>query len=115
STSNDHGYDRRRGPRDRGLRVGDKEREAVSEILRERHLEGRLDNDEFQSRLERCLAAKTYAELDQLIADFPAAEAEERRATREWRGGARRPPFPPPPPRPAAGPRGGRLCGPGPP
>jgi hypothetical protein len=84
STSNDHAYDGRRGPRDRGLRVGDKEREAVSEILRERHLEGRLDNDEFQSRLERCLAAKTYAELDELIADFPTEETEERRVGREW-------------------------------
>ena len=85
STSND-GYHRRRGPRDRGLRVGDKEREAVSEILRERHLEGRLDSEEFQIRLERCLTAKTYAELDQLIADFPSEETEDLRPTRVWRG-----------------------------
>jgi hypothetical protein len=86
-TSNDNGYDRRRGPRDRGLRVGDRERDAVSEILRERHLEGRLDNDEFQSRLERCLAAKTYVELDDLIADFPADDTGGRRVGRErvWR------------------------------
>jgi hypothetical protein len=83
-TSNDNGYDRRRGPRDRGLRVGDTERDAVSEILRERHLEGRLDNDEFQSRLERCLAAKTYAELDELIADFPTEETGERRTGGGW-------------------------------
>jgi hypothetical protein len=87
--SDDNLYDRRNGPRDRRLRVGDSEREAVSEILRRRHVEGRLDVDEFQERLERCLAAKTYAELDELVADFPSVEAEQRRtesarASRRW-------------------------------
>src|SRR5262249_26694511 len=67
------------------LRVGDKEREAVSAVLRQRHLEGRLDIDEFQSRLERCLAAKTYAELDGLIADFPRDEEERRRTAQPLR------------------------------
>ena len=38
------------GPRNRQLRVGDKERDAVGEILRQRHLEGRLDVDEFQAQ-----------------------------------------------------------------
>lgn len=85
SESSDNRYDRRDGPRDRSLRVGDKERDAVAEILRERHLEGRLDNDEFQARLERCLAAKTYANLDELIADFPSEERHQPRAGRGWR------------------------------
>ena len=80
-------YDRRRGPRDRRLRVGDGEREAVSEILRQRHVEGRLDSDEFQQRLERCLAAKTYAELDELVADFPGPEPRQDR--RGWAHGPR--------------------------
>jgi hypothetical protein len=86
AASNDYRYNPAEGPRDRSLRVGDKERDAVGEILRERHLEGRLDTDEFQARLDRCLAAKTYVELDQLIADFPR-EAEERRQSwspRPW-------------------------------
>ena len=83
-TSNDYRYDPGEGPRDRSLRVGDKEREAVGEILREHHLEGRLDSDEFQARLERCLAAKTYTELDELIADLPHEEAERRGPTRDW-------------------------------
>jgi hypothetical protein len=81
-------YSRRSGPRDRGLRVGNDEREAVSEILRREHLAGRLDNDEFDERLGRCLSARTYAELDQLIADFPSAEAERRQPryiARRWR------------------------------
>jgi hypothetical protein len=72
----DSGYDRSEGPRDRSLRVGDKERDAVSDILRQRHLEGRLDAEEFHERLDRCLVAKTYAELDELIADFPGERAE---------------------------------------
>jgi hypothetical protein len=69
-------YTRRSGPRNRQLRVGDGEREAVAEVLRREHLAGRLDNDEFDERVARCLAAKTYAELDELIADFPADEFE---------------------------------------
>jgi hypothetical protein len=84
SASNDYRYDRT-DPRDRSLRVGDRERDAVSEILRQRHVEGRLDADEFQERVERCLAAKTYAELDALIADFPREE-ERRSAGEPWRG-----------------------------
>jgi len=84
SASIDQRYDPGDSPRDRSLRVGDKERDAVGEILRQRHLEGRLDADEFQARLERCLTAKTYAELDELIADFPREE-EERRVGQPWR------------------------------
>jgi uncharacterized protein DUF1707 len=82
SAANDNRYSRSGGPRDRSLRVGDKERDSVGEILREGHLEGRLDSDEFQARLERCMAAKTYAELDELIADFPGT-AEKRRRPRQ--------------------------------
>ena len=84
SPSNDYRYDSGGGPRDRSLRVGDRERDAVGEILRQRHLEGRLDTDEFQVRLERCMAAKTYAELDELIADFPSEEAERRPVGQRW-------------------------------
>jgi hypothetical protein len=81
----DNRYKRGDGPRDRSFRVGDKERESVSEILREAHLEGRLDSDEFQSRLERCMTAKTYADLDELIADVPQG-ADERRRPGQLRG-----------------------------
>ena len=79
-------YDRH-GPRDRHLRVGDAEREAVSGILRAQYVAGRLDNAEFEQRLERCLAAKTYADLDALLTDFPGLEAPARRRRRPviWR------------------------------
>lgn len=84
SAANDYRYSVGAGPRDRSLRVGDKERDAVSEILRQRHLEGRLDTDEFQARLERCLAAKTYTQLDELIADFPREGADGRSDRQSW-------------------------------
>ena len=71
-------YDRRSGPRDRHLRVGDAEREAAADTLRSHYLKGRLDGDEFQQRLERCLAAKTYADLDPLFTDLPGPEGPRR-------------------------------------
>jgi hypothetical protein len=77
-------YSPRSGPRDRRLRVGSAEREAVADILRREHLGGRLDDDEFEERLARCLTAKTYAELDELIADFPAGGREARSVGRGW-------------------------------
>src|SRR6478735_909767 len=73
-TEREHRYNPRRGPRDRTLRVGDSERDAVAEILRRHHVEGRLDAEEFQERLDSCLAAKTYGELDQLVDDLPGSE-----------------------------------------
>jgi hypothetical protein len=81
--TNSNGYTRRSGPRDRRLRVGDSERAAVADVLREQHVQGRLTSDEFQQRLDRCLAAKTYAELDALVEDFPADEGRSRQG-REW-------------------------------
>ena len=48
AATNSTRYDRRRGPRDRRLRVGDTEREAVAEILRQAHVAGRLDSTEFE-------------------------------------------------------------------
>ena len=72
-------YDRHAGPRDRKLRVGDAERDAVAEILRREHVNGRLDPVEFQERLDRSLAAKTYADLDALVVDLPSAAPSRRR------------------------------------
>jgi hypothetical protein len=72
-------YSRRSGPRDRRLRAGTEEREAVVDILRREHVAGRLDANEFDERLERCLSAKTYRELDDLLADLPMEESDRRR------------------------------------
>ena len=73
-------YSRRSGPRDRRLRVGTAERDAVAEILRREHVAGKLDNSEFDERLERCLSAKTYRQLDVLLADLPIEELNSRAA-----------------------------------
>lgn len=62
------------GPYDRSLRAADSDRESVADILREQHVVGRLDTDELQERIERCYAAKTYAELDAVIDDLPREE-----------------------------------------
>ncbi len=75
-------YDRRNGPRDRSLRAGDAEREAAADTLRDHYVKGRLDVDEYQERLERCLVAKTYGELDPLFTDLPGAEPPRRELVR---------------------------------
>jgi len=64
-----------------GLRASDAERERVAEALRRHHLDGRLDTDELQERLDRCYAARTGAELAPLLADLPPAR-EPAGATR---------------------------------
>src|SRR4029077_9786496 len=79
-TDRSNHYDARYGPLDRTLRAADHDREAVGEILRTQHVAGRLSTDEFQERLERAMTATTYADLDELIADFPIEE--ETRAAR---------------------------------
>ena len=91
--THDHQYSLLDGPRDRSLRVGDKERDAVAEMLRQRHTEGRLDAHEFEERLERSMAAKTYAQLDDLISDFPPAREDRHGQSRVRTRGAWRPAF----------------------
>lgn len=58
------------GPRDQ-QRAADADREKVAERLRQALEEGRLDLDEFDDRLGRAYAAKTYGELDRLMTDLP--------------------------------------------
>lgn len=69
-------------PRDRRLRASDAEREAVTAILRREHVAGRLDSVEFEDRLSRCLTAKSYAEIDELIGDLPNEKRAFRRSVR---------------------------------
>lgn len=65
------------GPQDRNLRAADADRDAVAETLREQHLAGRLDTDELQDRIERCYSARSYADLDALVADLPGEDPVE--------------------------------------
>jgi hypothetical protein len=54
------------------LRASDADREQVAERLRLAAAEGRLSPDEFEERLGAALGARTYGELDAIIADLPA-------------------------------------------
>jgi hypothetical protein len=58
-------------PRHANLRASDSDRELVAERLRQAAAEGRLLAEEFEHRLARALRARTYAELDPLVADLP--------------------------------------------
>lgn len=55
------------------LRAGDAEREVTLERLRAAHAEGRLDVDEFYSRMDDVYTARTFGDLDAILADLPAA------------------------------------------
>ncbi|MDG4761950.1 DUF1707 domain-containing protein [Micromonospora sp. WMMD710] len=54
-----------------GMRAADADREAVADRLRVALGEGRLDLHEYDERLQRAYAARTYAELDALLTDLP--------------------------------------------
>ena len=72
-----YGYDRiSQMMRDPNLRASDADREATANRLREHHTDGRLDQDEFQERLEKCFAAKTVGELAELTRDLPGDSAQ---------------------------------------
>ncbi len=53
------------------LRAADTDRAAVAEVLGAHMSAGRLTVAEFDERLSRAYAAKTYGELDELTADLP--------------------------------------------
>jgi hypothetical protein len=55
------------------MRAADADRDRVVEFLQHAYSEGRLSKDEYDARMGRALAARTYADLDQLVADLPAA------------------------------------------
>jgi hypothetical protein len=63
--------------RDR-LRAADSDREAVVERLRTALSEGRLELQEFDERVAEAYRAKTYADLDQLLADLPGVAPVSR-------------------------------------
>lgn len=54
------------------LRAGDEDRDRTSATLRQAYAEGRLDDEEFHSRLEQAHQAKTFGELAALTHDLPA-------------------------------------------
>ena len=76
------------------LRAADADREVVAAQLGEHMAAGRLTVAEYEDRLSRAYAAKTYGELDQLTADLPGrVPVRQETAPREtsvetWHGDA---------------------------
>lgn len=68
------------------LRASDQDREHVAERLRNATAEGRLLAEELEERLATALRARTYGELDSLVADIPRGQVDRRRSTgvRTW-------------------------------
>ncbi|MEU8089036.1 DUF1707 domain-containing protein [Micromonospora sp. NPDC049101] len=63
-----------------GMRAADADREVVADRLRVALGEGRLDLHEYDERVQRAYAARTYAELDGLLTDLPPVAPVERSA-----------------------------------
>ena len=57
------------------MRACDADRDRAAESLGVAYSEGRLSKDEYDERLESAFAARTYADLDQIVADLPAVPA----------------------------------------
>ena len=54
------------------LRAGDTDRAAVATVLGRHMADGRLTVAEYDERVARAYAARTYGDLDELTADLPA-------------------------------------------
>jgi hypothetical protein len=52
------------------IRIGDRERDAVATVLQKAAADGRLTMEELDDRLDAALRARTYADLDPLVADL---------------------------------------------
>ena len=63
------------------LRTSDADRDQVAEQLRTAATEGRIATDELDERLGAALAARTYAELEALVADLPGTRPARRLPT----------------------------------
>lgn len=58
------------------MRAADADRQAVADRLRVALEEGRLDLHEYDERVGRAYAAKTYGDLDRLLTDLPAVSRQ---------------------------------------
>lgn len=59
------------------IRVGDAERDDVVDTLNEAVGQGRISPEEFDQRVSETLAAKTYRDLDAIVADLPVPPPSE--------------------------------------
>jgi hypothetical protein len=63
------------------MRAGDGDRQAVADKLKLALDEGRLDIGEYDERLQRTYAAKTYGDLEGLLDDLPGTAVTPQAAT----------------------------------
>jgi hypothetical protein len=63
------------------LRAADSDRSAVATVLGEHMAAGRLTVEEYEDRLARAYAAKTYGDLDALTVDLPRTTPARRADT----------------------------------
>ena len=68
------------------MRACDTDRNRVVELLNVAYSEGRLSKDEYDGRLENALSPRTYADLDQIVADLPAVRGTAVPPVRETNG-----------------------------
>jgi hypothetical protein len=60
------------------LRAADADRQYVADRLRDGLNEGRLDLGEYDDRLQQTYAARTYGDLDKVLADLPTVVPPDR-------------------------------------
>ena len=60
------------------MRAADADRDRVAERLRTAAGEGRLAPEELEQRLESALTARSYAELQAVVADLPETRRDRR-------------------------------------
>lgn len=63
------------------MRAADADRDRAAEVLREAVAQGRITFDELDERLSQVYAARTYADLEGVTRDLPAAHAAMPAAT----------------------------------
>ena len=71
------------------LRASDADREHVLDLLKAAFVQGLLTKDEFDMRVSRTFASRTYAELTALVADIPAGLIGAQPLSKPARGSPR--------------------------
>ncbi|WP_230859068.1 DUF1707 SHOCT-like domain-containing protein [Actinoplanes aureus] len=61
-----------------GMRAGDSDRQDVADKLKIALNEGRLDLNEYDERVQKAYAARTYGDLDGLLDDLPGTIPVQR-------------------------------------
>ncbi len=83
--------------KERDLRIGDRERDEVTQALHDAFAQGRITRDELGERLEATLTARTAGDLRRVTADLPGSYGSRHQHPPPWPADAPRPPRQPGP------------------